>query len=243
MLVVDVGNTCTTLAAVGETVVRLETLPSDDPGRVLAAVRTHLSFPDEPVAVASVVPLVGDPLLAALPGARPADHRAALPFETTVVRPEAVGADRYCNMTAAVAAGWRHALVVDAGTATTFDVLRDGVFVGGLIAPGLDFAGRALGERAARLEPVAIEPTIATPRTDTAGALAAGSYLVGAYGVLGVIAALLEVAGPIPVVFTGGLAPLIRRCAGLPPSAADWTWDPDWTLRGAALLAFPPDEA
>jgi type III pantothenate kinase len=242
MLVVDVGNTCTTLAAVDQTVVRLETLPSGDPLRVLAAVRAHLSCSEEPVAVASVVPAVGEPLLAALPGARPADHRAVLPFATTVARPEAVGADRYCNMTAAVAAGWRHALVVDAGTATTFDVLRDGVFVGGLIAPGLEFAGRALGERAARLDPVTIEPTIASPRSDTAGALAAGSYLVGAYGVLGLIAALLEGSGPVPVAFTGGLAPAIRRCAGLPPSAAGWIWDPDWTLRGAALLAFPSDE-
>ena len=38
---------------------------------------------------------------------------------------------------------------------------------------------------------------------------------------------------------TGGLAPLIRESGVLPAAAGSWIWDPDWTLKGAAALAFP----
>jgi type III pantothenate kinase len=245
MLVVDVGNTRTSLARAdtaqgGGTdavrIHRLDDLPSDDADRLVAAILAHRAGAGAPVAVTSVVPGITARIRAAVADVRLVDHRAKLPFALAVTEPAAVGADRYCNMAAAAGLGWTDALVVDAGTATTFDVLRDGVFVGGLIAPGIAFAGTALGERAARLAPVVIEPAVAVPRPDTAGALSAGTYLTGAYGVLGVVAALLAKAGALPVVFTGGLAPAIRRCDGLPADAGQWRWDPDWTLKGAALL-------
>jgi len=250
MLVVDVGNTRTSAAAwspspsaaTGD--IRFDELrhlptPRDAAGR--AALRDELAaFARRRglrrAAIASVVPEITELLLAELPGAVAADHRAPLPYATALAEPAATGADRFCDMAAAVGAGLRDALVVDMGTATTFNVLRAGVFVGGLIAPGAELAARALGERAARLHPVAPVPGVAEARPDTHGALVAGCYLAGVHGVVGTAAALRERHGPLAVVLTGGQAGLLGDAASPFPGTADWRRDPLWTLKGAALL-------
>lgn len=183
------------------------------------------------VAIASVVPACGEALRAALPGAVAADHTAPLPFALAVADPAAVGADRYCNMAAAVERGWRDALVVDAGTATTFDLLADGCFRGGLIAPGMAFAARRLGEEAARLSPVPFASCPLEVGASTAAAMQAGAFHAGVRGVLGVVDGLLERYGPRPVAVTGGLGAHLAR--------PGWLHDPDWTLRGALRLAWP----
>ncbi len=182
-------------------------------------------------AIVSVVPKCGAALLSALPGAVPADHTSMLPFALGVAEPAAVGADRYCNMAAAVDRGWRDALVVDAGTATTFDLLADGCFRGGLIAPGMALAARSLGEAAARLSPVRFAPCPLEIGASTAAAMQAGAFHVGVRGVLGVVDGLLERYGPRPVAVTGGLGAHLAR--------PGWLHDPDWTLRGALRLALP----
>jgi len=208
--------------------------PRDATGRaaLVAALSALAAAEGTPgVAVVSVVPPCGEALLAGLPGAAPADHTSPLPFALAVAEPAAVGADRYCNVAAAVARGWRDALVVDAGTATTFDLLADGCFRGGLIAPGMALAAQRLGEAAARLTPAPFAPCPLEVGASTAAAMQAGAFHVGVRGVLGVVDGLLERYGPRPVVVTGGLgAHLVRP---------GWLHDPDWTLRGALQLAWP----
>ena len=179
MLVVDVGNTRTSAAvwtppraaATGDirfSEIEHRPTPRDASGRaelldaLLAFARRHGL---RRAAVASVVPEVTASLMAGLPGAVAADHTAPLPFTLALAEPAATGADRFCDMAAAAGDGLRDALVVDMGTATTFNVLRAGVFVGGLIAPGASLAAGALGERAARLHPVVPAPGPADPRT------------------------------------------------------------------------------
>jgi pantothenate kinase type III len=250
MLVVDVGNTRTSAAAWSPAVATATddlrfaeiahfATPRDDDGRralcdeLRAFARRHGL---RRAAVASVVPDVTAVLLAGLPGAVAADHTAPLPYALALAEPAAVGADRYCDMAAAAGAGLRDALVVDMGTATTFNVLLAGVFVGGLIAPGAVLAAGALGERAARLHPVVPEPCPADPRPDTHGALVAGCYLVGAHGVAGTVDALLNRHGPLNVVLTGGQSALLGDAAAPFPGTARWRRDPLWTLKGAALL-------
>lgn len=182
-----------------------------------------------PVVLVSVVPRV-DALLAALTDElRFADHRAVLPFRHRLREPDATGADRLCNVAAAVAAGLGEALVVDAGTATTCDVLRAGVFEGGVIAPGMAFALERLGRDAARLRPTPFAAVPLRAGPDTASALAAGAFHAGVGGVEALIAGLQAAHGPLPVVVTGGLGRFLAR--------PDRHLDPDWTLRGAAALA------
>ncbi len=177
----------------------------------------------------SVVPDCDAALAAAAPDLVRADHTARLPFTVEVADMGAVGADRYCNLAAAAGAGWRDALVVDAGTATTFDLLLDGCFRGGLIAPGMAFAAQKLGETAARLRPAPFAPCPLEIGADTAAAMQAGAYHVGINGILGTVDGLLKRYGRRPVVFTGGLGHLL---------AGRGRWhDPLWTLRGALTLA------
>jgi len=182
-----------------------------------------------PLVLVSVVPRVDALLAEAGFEVRPVNHASALPFSHRLREPAATGADRLCNVAAAVAAGLDSALIVDAGTATTCDVLVDGVFEGGLIAPGMAFALEQIGRQAARLRPLpfAEAPLVAGP--DTESALAAGAFHAGVGGVEALINGLQRAHGSLPVVLTGGLARFLAR-----PGRH---LDEQWTLRGAACLA------
>lgn len=213
---------------------RLGTLPTprggnseagfiEDAGRLLEA------SPSAAVVLTSVVPRVAELLRGLVPGLRIVDHTSPLPFTHRLHEPAATGADRLCNVAAAVAAGLRDAYVVDAGTATTVDVLRDGVFLGGVIAPGMADALEHLGRSAARLHVVPFAAVPLRAGADTVSALAAGGFHAGVGGVEALIAGLAAAHGPGPVVVTGGL--------GAHLAGGNRLHDPDWTFRGAAVLA------
>jgi type III pantothenate kinase len=126
--------------------------------------------------------------------------------------PAEVGADRVVNGVAAFEKFGGPCIVVDFGTATTFDVVsKKGEYLGGVISFGLGISADALFDRTARLPRVDIrKPTRGIIGTNTVGSLQSGLY----YGYLGLVDGILErlVAemGPeVKVVATGGLAPLI----------------------------------
>jgi len=177
----------------------------------------------------SVLPVIAQ-LLADQEGVVVADHERDLPFEFDVADISQVGPDRLCNMAAAASSGLSDALVVDAGTATTFDLLLDGVFRGGMIAPGMAFAARQIGEVAARLEPVPFGPTSWDVGRGTEDAMAAGAWQAGIGGVLAVVTGLKCRYGDLPVIITGGLGHHLQ----IPGSYLD----PQWTLRGGAILSI-----
>lgn len=181
------------------------------------------------VALVSTVPDLTSLILMETPDVKVIDHTASFPFGVSLQNPVTVGPDRFCNMAAAVGAGLNTALVVDAGTATTFDLLLDGEFRGGLIAPGMAFAAQKLGEEASLLSPVPFAACPLIPGKNTTSAMAAGAFHVGVQGVQGVIGGLLEQYGELPVVLTGGLGRYLSHCGA--------SYDPHWTQRGAAVLA------
>ncbi len=232
-LLIDIGNSRLRVARrqVAAPPVRLYEAPSQPDDR--AALVRHvagLREVGERVGIVSVVPAVTSELVAVMPDAEVVDHTWALPFGVAIRGPETVGGDRWCNVAGAVDAGLRDVLVVDAGTATTIDVLDDGIFVGGLIAPGMAFAARALQESGARLWPVEFAEVPLRPGRDTDEALAVGAFHVGVQGVRGTVAALLAERPDARVLLTGGLARYLER--------PGWVHDPDLTFRGlAALLA------
>ncbi|TVP57020.1 MAG: type III pantothenate kinase [Gemmatimonadales bacterium] len=110
--------------------------------------------------IASVVPVATDRLLAALSRWGIAevlvvDAGTALPIQLDVEEPRTVGPDRIVNTLAAARLYGRDTVVVDLGTATTYDVITgDGVFKGGVIAPGLRAGMEWLGARTAKLPSV-----------------------------------------------------------------------------------------
>jgi type III pantothenate kinase len=130
-----------------------------------------------------------------------------------VDNPQEVGADRIVNCVAAHEAFGGPTVIVDFGTATTFDVVTaDAKYIGGVIAPGLNISAEALFARAARLPRVDIRRPPSVMGTNTVVNMQSGIY----FGYLSLVDGILarikrEVAGIRRVVATGGLAELFRE--------------------------------
>ncbi|WP_260706342.1 type III pantothenate kinase [Edaphobacter flagellatus] len=135
--------------------------------------------------------------------------KTGLPILTD--NPTEVGADRIVNCVAAYEEFGGPAIVVDMGTATTFDVVsKKGEFLGGAIAPGLGISAGALFSRAARLPRIDIKKPAKVVGTNTVDNLQIGLY----YGYIGLVDGILErmiaELGPdTKTIATGGLAKLI----------------------------------
>jgi len=162
--------------------------------------------------------------------------RAALDwgFEIKVDNPNEVGADRLLN----AMAGHRHfggpLIVVDFGTATTFDVVDGvGAYVGGVICPGINLSLEALHQAAARLPRIGIGRPQAVIGRSTVPAMQSGVY----WGYVGLIEGLLtrimaEFGHKMKVVATGGLSPLFAEGTTMIEHI-----EPDLTLDGLRMLA------
>ncbi|HVT19204.1 MAG TPA: type III pantothenate kinase [Thermoanaerobaculia bacterium] len=125
--------------------------------------------------------------------------------------PTEVGADRIVNSLAARESHGAPVVVVDFGTATTFDIVNAaGEYVGGIIAPGITISAEALFAHASRLTRVDVRKPCELVGKNTANAMQAGIY----YGYVGLVDGILErLLGEIPgvktVLATGGQAELI----------------------------------
>ena len=125
--------------------------------------------------------------------------------------PAEVGADRIVNSVAAFEKYGGPCIVVDFGTATTFDcVTAKGEYQGGVISPGIGISADALFTRTARLQRVDIRKPSRVIGTTTVGSMQSGLY----YGYLGLVDGILErllaeLGKSTKVIATGGLAPLI----------------------------------
>jgi len=148
--------------------------------------------------------------------------------------PREVGADRIINALAAANLYTGPTIVVDFGTATTFDVVSDqGQYVGGAIAPGVEISLEALGRRGAQLRKVELLRPRSVIAKNTVEALQSGMVYGYSSLVDGVVAKMTAELGQgqVNVVSTGYLAPLIRdECASFTDHA------PWLTLRGLELV-------
>ncbi|TBR24378.1 type III pantothenate kinase [bacterium] len=227
LLAVDAGNTNLTLglfrgarlAAVG----RVETHPLGDGRRQAAAVarwarKAAGAEPLDAFVFGTVVPALAPALRAAARAlkVRPAEvgPSSQLGLRLAVRTPLEVGADRVLNALAARALHGAPCVVVDFGTATTFDcVSRRGDYLGGAILPGPRLAAKALSLHTAKLPEVPVAPTRRVIGKDTVECIQAGLY----WGYLGMIERVLamtlaEMRAPrAKVVLTGGLAPLFAK--------------------------------
>jgi type III pantothenate kinase len=141
------------------------------------------------------------------------DPDVELGIAVKVDRPAAVGADRLVNAIAAHAAYKGPLVVVDFGTATTFDIVgANGDYEGGVIAPGANLSAEALHQAAAMLPRVAITRTQSVIGKDTVPAMQSGLYW-GYLGLIeGIVAKIKEEYGkPMAVIGTGGLASLFYK--------------------------------
>jgi type III pantothenate kinase len=160
---------------------------------------------------------------------------AAWPIALEVDEPHNVGAERALNAIAAHAKYPGDLVVVDFGTATTFDVVgSSGAYRGGIIAPGINLSIDALVNAAAKLPRIAIE----TPEDDSViGRTTEKQMLVGIYwGYVAMMEGLVdrlrqEIGGAVSVVGTGGLAALFDKRTDVFDAV-----EPDLTIQGLGLL-------
>ena len=128
--------------------------------------------------------------------------------------PREVGADRIVNALAAATLYDGPAIVVDFGTATTFDVVSErGEYIGGAIAPGIDISLEALGRRGAQLRKVELLRPRSVIAKNTVEALQSGMVFGFASQVEGIVSRMIAELGvptaDVHVIATGGLAPIV----------------------------------
>ena len=254
LLALDIGNTNVT-AGLFRAGALLATRRAPTDGRATADAfelllegllrRDGIGLADlDAMALASVVPALSDAIESIA-----ARHDVALlsagagtvPLAVRVDRPGDVGADRLVNALAAARLHGTPAVVVDLGTATTFDcVASDGAYVGGAIAPGLALGIEALAARTAKLPRVELRAPDRAIGRDTVSAIQSGAVLGYQALVTGLLARirreLAEANGvadaDVRAILTGGLS-AAPWAAGIPDIDAI---DPDLTLKGLAIL-------
>jgi len=249
LLAIDIGNSNIVLGIFDRQTlvdhIRVATrhdLTADESGFLIANVLERLQIPSgfvDTIVLGSVVP----PLTGAFEAAvrklfdRQAivvSHRLNLPITIEIDQPEQLGADRIANAVAGYHKFGGPVIVVDFGTATTFDVVNEnGAYIGGVIIPGPETSMAELARKAARLFEVRIEQPDAVVGKSTAAALKSGLF----YGTIGqvdyIIDRILEETGfaECRVVATGGFAYGIEQF-----SRHVKTVEPTLTLEGLRLI-------
>jgi type III pantothenate kinase len=157
------------------------------------------------------------------------------PLQFDVDEPQNVGADRALNAIAAHAKHPGDLLIIDFGTATTFDIVTStGAYAGGIIAPGINLSLDALVSAAAKLPRIAIE---APEDCSVIGRTTQSQMLIGIYwGYIAMIEGLTQrlkgqIGKPLTVIATGGLAALFDKHTNVFDAI-----EPDLTIQGLSFL-------
>ena len=248
LLAADIGNTNITLG-IYETgrlknIFRLITEPSGTPeayGQNLLLFLRDLGIQPqaiEGVVIASVVP---DVMSSFADGVRSllkqepfiVDHNSKTGITIKTDFPDKVGVDRLVNAASAYYSYGGPALVVDFGTATTFDVVSgNGEFLGGVIAPGIKICAEALWEKTAKLPKIEIQKPDRVMGTNTVSSMQSGVY----FGYLGQVEYLVdnlkkELGCNLKTIATGGLSNLFKGFTDVID-----IYDADLTLNGLKYL-------
>ncbi len=247
LLVLDVGNTNTTLGVYdGPTLTHSWRLTSErqrtvDEYGIMCRTLLELAGLDfsaiDAIAISSVVPPLDFTLFKMAQvyfHLEPLFVRAAnAGIPVLYDDPNEVGADRIVNSVAALTKYGAPCIVVDFGTATTFDVIsRAGEYLGGIICPGIQISADALFQRAARLRNTEIRRPEKLIGTNPTSSIQSGLYYGNIALVDGLLERMIEELGPdTRVIATGGLAPLISRGSRLIETS-----DPDITLEGLRII-------
>ena len=135
------------------------------------------------------------------------DRHLNLPIKLKLNKPKQVGSDRVVNAIAAFKIYKKNSIIIDFGTATTFDVIVQNSYIGGMITPGINLSLKVLKEATAKLPLIKLKKTNKYIGKDTVSAMNNGMY----WGYIGLIKELVqkiikETKKKYLVIFTGGLA-------------------------------------
>jgi type III pantothenate kinase len=251
LLAVDAGNTNVVFALVEGRVIKARWRIATDPRRTadeyavwlsqLLALEGYERSQIDAVIIATVVPRALHNLQvlaqkyfrtdALIAGRAPVEWGITIDVD----EPASLGADRAVNTIAAHALHEGDLIVIDFGTATTFDVSDySGAYKGGIIAPGINLSLDALVSAAAKLPRIAIEAPATTSviGRNTVDQMAIGVYFGYIAMIEGLVARMkAEIGRPARVIATGGLATLFERNTGVFDVI-----EPDLTIQGLAIM-------
>ena len=233
LLAIDIGNTNIVFAVFDGEALK-DTWRAETHGGEFPQIELSITQ----IVIASVVPAVNDRVAKHCfdtYGVEPVfvskDH---IDIEIALDKPEEVGADRLVNAHAVKALYSAPAIVIDFGTATTFDVVNvKGAYAGGVIAPGVNLSVSALEAAAAKLPEIEVTRPAVIIGSNTVHAMQSGVYF-GYQGLVeNITRRIADEIGDTPyVVATGGLAPLFARDCDVIDCV-----DQDLTLKGLRMIA------
>ncbi|MDD4179225.1 MAG: type III pantothenate kinase [Candidatus Margulisbacteria bacterium] len=236
LLAIDVGNTSVHLGLFrGKTLVkewRVATSRISGNQGIRKGVSGYSDIRD--IIISSVVPKADIVLRKMFPAAKFVNYKN-IGIKVKVKNPAEVGADRLVNALAAYKLYGGPAIIIDFGTATTFDVINaKGEYLGGAIAPGLELSRDILKERTAKLPKIEIKAPKNIIGKNTVEAMQSGlvfGYVAMVEGMVKRLRNANRVTRNASVVATGGLARLICQQTGIID-----TIDDTLTLKGLRLL-------
>ena len=188
--------------------------------------------------VATVVPQITSPLVQLCENyftCKPLliDNGVAVGIEVEIPNREEIGADRLVNAVAATTLYPGNLIIIDFGTATTFDVVRgNGAYVGGVIAPGVNLSLEALEKAAARLPRISVAKPPSIIGDSTISAMQSGVYWGYISLIEGIVIRIKEELGTnLSTIATGGLASLFKNGTNFIENI-----EPDLTLIGLRIV-------
>lgn len=237
LLAIDIGNTSVHFGVFEGKKLLKEWREATDRISEHQHIRRRISEDQEirDIVVSSVVPRANKFIRKSFPRARFVNHKN-VGVKIKVKKPAEVGVDRLVNALATHKLYGGPAIIVDFGTATTFDVINaKGEYLGGAIAPGIALSRDILHERTARLPKIKIAAPRRVIGKSTIEAMQSGLVYGYAAMVEGMIHRMtrdsrLAARDPIKVIATGGLARLICKHTDVID-----TIDPELTLKGLML--------
>ena len=245
IMVIDVGNTNTVFALINKEGICHKWRMSTIVNRTADEYETHLKVFLEninnlelfDVEISSVVPAINYELKSYIENIfnitpKIIGDNIFPHLNVSLERPDEVGADRLVNSLAANCIFGGPIIVIDFGTATTFDIVdKKGSYIGGIISPGVNLSMDALDKATARLPRIAITKPVKVIGDNTITAMQSGIF----WGYIGLLEGMIsririEYNNDMKVVATGGLAKLFKPHTNI----IDFI-DEDLTLKGIAL--------
>jgi len=211
-LIVDIGNTSTKLAVFdrGEKlkVFRIIDLNSEELGKYLTGLNIERAIISS---VRKLPPFIADLSSANIPFVHILSHKSKLPFKVEYETPETLGPDRIAGIAGAFNLfSESELLVIDAGTAITYDYLSKGIYRGGNISPGLNMRFRALNKFTGKLPLVTPAENYTKPGRNTTDAILAGVITGVTYEINEYIRTFEKKSTDFKIFFTGGDSGFLR---------------------------------
>ncbi len=232
MLLIDIGNTSIVCALYNENtylkIIRIEKIIN-----VESTLNSFLKYKIQSIAICSVSPNKTDIFIEKINKIFKINpfivsHQNSN-VKLNIENPKEVGADRICNVKAAIKNTRNSCIVVDFGTATTYDVINENKeFIGGAIAPGIDISANYLIEKAALLKETVLEFPSQIIAKNTKTNIQSGVMYGAIYSIEGMIKQIeKELKTNVDVILTGGFSVLIS-----PKLSIRHTLKPNLTLDG-----------